>query len=131
MCAARGEIFGVPSKNWKLATNFRFLLLASLRGAGIPLFLWLPKFFNGAPEKLSDEIAFQNSSIMMDSENRASSPRFQSSKTILRSLNADFRQQCKFSESNEYKGISKVSNSRNQFMVSSILPKNERLDNLM
>ena len=68
---------------------------------------------------------------MMDSENRASSPRFQSSKTILRSLNADFGQQCKFSESNEYKGISKVSNSRNQFMVSSILKKNERWDNFM
>jgi len=42
----------------------------------------------------SDEIAFHNSSNMMDSENRASSPRFQSSKTILRSLNADFGQQC-------------------------------------
>lgn len=42
---------------------------------------------------------------MMDSEHRASSPRFQSSKTILRSLNADFGQQCKFSESNDYKGI--------------------------
>ena len=42
---------------------------------------------------------------MMDSEHRASSPRFQSSKTILRSLNADFGQQCKFSEINEYTGI--------------------------
>jgi hypothetical protein len=42
---------------------------------------------------------------MMDSEHRASSPRFQSSKTILRSLNADLGHQCKFSEINDYTGI--------------------------
>merc|ERR1712051_1142990 len=51
----------------------------------------------------SDEIAFQNSSNMMDSENRASSPRFQSSKTILRSLNADFGQQ--YADDNVYEYV--------------------------
>jgi len=51
----------------------------------------------------SDEIAFHNSSNMMDSENRASSPRFQSSKTILRSLNADFGQQ--YADDNVYEYV--------------------------
>merc|ERR1719319_2185371 len=39
----------------------------------------------------------------MDSENRASSPRFQSSKTILRSLNADFGQQ--YADDNVYEYV--------------------------
>jgi len=40
---------------------------------------------------------------MMDSEHRASSPRFQSSKTILRSLNADFGQQ--YADDNVYEYV--------------------------
>jgi len=40
---------------------------------------------------------------MMDSEHRASSPRFQSSKTILRSLNADFGQQ--YADENVYEYV--------------------------
>jgi len=49
---------------------------------------------------------------MMDSDNRASSPRFQSSKTILRSQNADFRHQYTHNDANvyEYVEMSKQNN---------------------